>query len=260
MSKNPERSNDDNYETVMQIAMIVAANLAASVKNIADSNEYVQEFTKSLNSDTKLAAASIAINIPTLEVGRPYKTAEFMKIVEKYFESISPTQMSRALIDLTRQFRFEHLVGKENIKKISIGKGRIQFTGRPSIYLLPSEVASIKRVYENKNHVDKILNILKKSGILHLYLEKTMPATLRLIKNDTNGKYREFASSLFPSLALDREGWANFKSILSALNETQLELSAQKMIEVLENKITDIPGLGRAIMVSAFTKLESIDQ
>ena len=208
---------------------------------------------KFLNSDTKMAEAYIALNFPKLEIGKHYEVSEFLKIVKSYFKSITATQLSRALSNLTATFQFENVVGKANIKKSSKGKTRFRFEGRPSAYLLPSKVASIKRVYENKCLVDKIVNLLKGSGVLRMYLKHRVLPALQIMQKDTEGRFGELISALFPNLPLNERD--NMRSDLIAFNETQLEQCAEYLIEILENKITEVPGAGQAILVVGFSKL-----
>lgn len=253
--KPPQNHLCEDFDTAIEMAAIIAAELAATVKETSDSDAAVQQYMKLLKSDRKMAGAYIAMNIPKLDVERSYKVGQFLKLVEKYFKAISETQLSRALNDVAKQFRFEHLDRKFDIKKQSKGKIKLQFDGRPSAYMLPSKVASIKRVYESKVLVTRILSSLKDSGVLRMFLEHRIIPMLRTIQEESEGRISGLVSAWIPTLNINQEEWDGLRNTLLAFNDEQLEKDKEKLIELLQNMYLLVPELGRSVLILGFSRL-----
>lgn len=87
-------------------------------------------------------------------------------------------------------------------------------------------------------------------------MKRSIPTVIQLIKNDSDGRHRDFISALFPSLTSDKD-WHELRDALLAANEIQLQQYEDKVLEFLEDKVAEIPGFRESILVAGFSKLDS---
>ncbi len=252
--KNIEQNANDQ-RTVLKLAVILAANMTSAIERHLKSKSYVKKVTSSLHSGTALAAMSLFQGMPNFHFGKAYDAKEILQNVQKNVKSVSPLHLTRAMKLMQKEFGIKNVSGKKTIRDLA-GK-RPKSDGRPSAYFLPPRLEPMKRVLGNEILVDKIIDVLRSTGILGIYLRLRMLPMLYVIRDDTKGEYQAVVSNFLPDLAASDSTWNKVRAKLASLSDTQLKEEANKLVSVFENRLKELPHLRQSLLIWAFSIPES---
>ena len=252
--KNIAQNTDDD-ETVLKLAAVLAANITRAIERYPKPKPYIKKLTKSIRSGTALAEMSLFQGMSDLEVGKPYDARELLQIIKRNVQSVNPLHFTKAMKLMQKEFGIKNVSGKKAIRKIT-GK-RKKSEGRPSAYILPQRLEPMARVLGNKILVDRIIIALRDTGLLGKYLNLRILPILYVIRDDIKGEYQIVVSSLLPDLSVSSSAWDRFRATLAPLNDMQLKEEANRLVSVIENRLTELPDFRQSLLIWAFSIPES---
>jgi hypothetical protein len=146
---------------------------------------------------------------------------------------VNSTDMHRALKMLERDIGLISIQGKQTIKAIK-GREQIHFMGRPSVYMPPPGLVSLKRVLSNPKAIELIVKSLRRMDLLG-HLEFILEASLHAIKEASKDKVYEMAklAEVQADYDINMLDWELLADVLGSMNEDMLKILAQRMASLM---------------------------
>jgi hypothetical protein len=266
--------NEEDIVIIANVAARIAAKLQKR-KNTYTPKEFSKKILMLLKHKKNIVANFIIYDFNNLNPGTLYGPAEFKDRITKSMQSdilyddadmiatvedefkddyISSNDISKALKALEKEIGLVNVPGKENIKKIK-GKQKIEFLGKPSLYKLPPQVESLKRVISKPKVVELIFKSLITMGYLP-HLAFVCEATFYAIR-DRNGEVMIYQLAKMASkqidnsdVMVDQSCWEWYRNELLSKSDDQLKMLAGKVAEF----VTENPALRQFILLLALSQ------
>jgi hypothetical protein len=136
---------------------------------------------------------------------------------------------------LEKEIGLINVKGKEKIRNIR-GKQKIEFLGNPSLYKLPPDSMSLKRVLSKPKAFELIFKTLIKMGLLS-HLKFILEASFYAVR-DQDKKERVYDLTKMagkqidkPDAKVEKSGWESYRNFLLSVPEDQLKIIADKLAE-----------------------------
>lgn len=254
--KTPLQRSDDDVITISYIAARIAVKLQKIKKTYRTPKKYTEKGLKLLEHKKNIAASFIIFDFDNMDPERLYKPSEIKNDIIKYMQSdmlhdtndlvaalgdkskgdyVTSKDISKALKILEKEIGLINIKGKEKIKNIR-GKQKIEFLGNPSLYKLPPDSMSLKRVLSEPKTFELIFITLIKMGLLS-HLKFILEASFYAIR-DQNKKQRVYdlakvASKQIhkPKVKVEKSRWESYRTFLMSVPEDQLKIIAGKFAE-----------------------------
>jgi hypothetical protein len=275
---SPLELSGDDVVTISYIVTKINSKLCQIRKDYTSTKEYAEYVIRLFEHKKNVTGAFIISNFNDMQPNRLYKPSEIKDEINRDMQSSTPDDisdlagvlasksevgeneyvtskdMSRALKMLEKDFGLIPKTTKKDVKGIK-GEQKIEFSGRPSFYMLPPELENIKRIIAQPKAIELIFNSLVKLGILpHLQFvcEAAFYAFREYIvkKQQYDLATARMASKLVPDSKIDESGWDSYKNLLLSLPEEQLKILANGVAQ----SMTYFPSVFRNIVLIALSK------
>ena len=273
---SPHELNENDVETISYIVAKINSKLCQIPKDYPSSKKYAEHVLRLFEHRKNMAGVFIISNFNNMEPNRLYKPSEIKGEINRYMQHDTPDDISDlaaaltsrsevgeneyvTLKDVSRALKMlENDLGliakttKKSVKDIK-GKQKIEFSGRPSFYMLPPNSENINRIIARPKAIELVFNSLVKLGILpHLQFvcEASFYAFREYIVNEQQYDLARITSKLVPDAKIDNSGWDSYRNLLLSLSEEQLKILANGVAQ----SMTRFPSVFRNIMLIALSK------
>lgn len=273
---SPHELNENDVETISYIVAKINSKLCQITKDYPSSKKYAEHFLKLSEHKKNMASVFIISNFNKMQTSKLYKPSEIKGEINRDMqpgisddisdlagaltsrsevgedEYVTTKDVSRALKMLENDLGLIKITTKQSVKNIK-GKQKIEFSGRPSFYMLPPNLEDIKRIIARPKAIELVFNSLIKLGTLpHLQFvcEASFYALRECIVKEQQYDLARLASKLVQDAETDKSGWDSYRNLLLSLSEEQLKILANGVTQ----SMTRFPSVFRNIMLIALSK------
>ena len=278
IGNSPLELNENDVETISYIVAKIYSKLCQIRKDYSSSKKYAEYVLRLFEHKKNMISVFIISNFNDMQSDKKYKTSEIKDEINRDMQSgtsddisdlagaltsgseadeneyATSKDMNRALKMLEKDFGLVRKTTKKDVKDIK-GEQKIEFSGRPSFYMLPPDLESIKRIISRPKAIELVFNSLVKLGILpHLEFvcEATFYAFREYIVKEQEYELAsvKIANKLVPEAKINKLGWDSYRNLLLSLSEEQLKILANGVAQ----SMVHFPSIFRNIMLIALVK------
>jgi hypothetical protein len=275
---SPLELNGDDVVTISYIVTKINSKLCQIRKDYPSSKKYAEYVLRLFEHKKNVTGAFIISNFNDMKPNRLYKPSEIKDEINREMQYSTPDDISdlsgalmprsevgeneyvtskdisRALKMLEKDFGLVPKTTKKDIKSIKIDQ-KIEISGRPSFYMLPPNLESIKRIVTQPNAIELVFKSLIKLGVLsdlQFVCEAAFYAFREYIVKEQQYDLASarIANKLVPDAKIDNSGWDSYRNLLLSLSEEQLKILANGVAQ----SMLHFPSVFRNIMLIALAK------
>ena len=261
----------EEHEILHQILIRCSTKISNFLIQHQDPKKYVKFIANHIGKKKFILSVKLFSELSDMDKDKPYTRNEIKDVIQSTnihvarkiisSEYITESSLSKTLGEFRHKGLLLNITSKSEIKNIRTKefmktkeKKSYKTEGRISFYKKALNIDRVVEVISKPGIIEYIIDTLSKfdNGLIDKYLKFSLMSFIYLLphQNDILEFYAKSLSNYYKNIQLDFNTFDKFKSALSSLPEPQIEIIAEKYVELFKKKF------GSSILIYILSVIE----